>query len=64
MSIYTNDAILVIEPGRNAIEKNEIRKVFEAITIYFKNGLQIEQNDLETRSQVSNIKPLCYNSDT
>ncbi len=47
MGIYTDDAVLVIEPGRNAIGKNEIRKAFEAIAVYFKNGLQVKQNGLE-----------------
>ncbi|MRJ44840.1 hypothetical protein KF946_01045 [Idiomarina loihiensis] len=47
MDIYTDDAVLVIELGRNAVEKNEIRKAFEAIAVYFKNGLQVEQNGLE-----------------
>ena len=47
MDIYTDDAILVIEPGRNAIGKSEIRKAFEAIAVYFKNGLQVEQKGME-----------------
>lgn len=47
MGIYTDDAVLVIEPGRNAIGKNAIRKAFEAIAVYFKNGLQVKQNGME-----------------
>ncbi len=47
MDIYTDNAVLVIEPGRNAVGKSEIRKAFEAIAVYFKNGLQIEQNGME-----------------
>lgn len=47
MDIYTDDAVLVIEPGRNAVEKSEIRKAFEAIAVYFKNGLQVKQNGME-----------------
>lgn len=47
MDIYTDDAVLVIEPGRNAVGKNAIRKAFETIAIYFKNGLQVEQNGME-----------------
>ncbi|MGC3875369.1 YybH family protein [Halomonas sp. GXIMD04776] len=47
MDIYTDDAVLVIEPGRNAMGKSEIRKAFEAIAVYFKNGLQVEQNGME-----------------
>ncbi len=47
LDIYTNDAILVIEPGRNAIGKESIRKAFELIAVYFKNGLQVKQNGME-----------------
>lgn len=47
MDIYTDDAVLVIEPGRNAVGKSEIRKAFEAIAVYFKNGLQVKQNGME-----------------
>lgn len=47
MNIYTDDAVLVIEPGRNAVGKSEIRKAFEAIAVYFKNGLQVKQNGME-----------------
>ena len=46
MDIYTDDAVLVIEPGRHAIGKDAIRKAFEAIAVYFKNGLQVEQNGM------------------
>ena len=47
LDIYTDDAILVIEPGRNAIGKDAIRKAFEAIAVYFKNGLQVNQEGLK-----------------
>ncbi|SEQ12844.1 conserved hypothetical protein [Amphritea atlantica] len=47
MDVYTDDAVLVIEPGRNAVGKSEIRKAFEAIAVYFKNGLQVEQSGME-----------------
>ena len=47
MDIYTDDAVLVIEPGRNAVGKKSIRKAFETIAVYFKNGLQVEQKGLE-----------------
>ena len=46
MDIY-DDAVLVIAPGRNALRKAGLRRAFEAITVCFKNGLQIEQNRLE-----------------
>ena len=47
LDIYTDDAILVIEPGKNAKGKAAIRKAFEAISVYFKNGLQVKQQGLE-----------------
>jgi uncharacterized protein (TIGR02246 family) len=47
LDIYTDDAVLVIEPGRNAVGKNDIKKAFEAIAVYFKNGLNIKQDGLE-----------------
>lgn len=47
LNIYTDEAILVVEPGRNAIGKNAIRKAFEAIAVYFKNGLQVRQEGLK-----------------
>lgn len=47
LGIYTDDAILVVEPGRNAIGKVAIRAAFEAIATYFKNGLQVNQEGLE-----------------
>jgi uncharacterized protein (TIGR02246 family) len=43
LDIYTDDAILVVEPGRNAIGKVAIKKAFEAIAVFFKNGLQVSQ---------------------
>ena len=47
MDIYTNDAVLVVQPGQNAVGKDAIRKAFEAIAIYFKNGLQVRQQGIE-----------------
>ena len=47
MGIYTDNAVLVIEPGRNAVGKKDIRKAFEAISVYFKKGLQVKQNGME-----------------
>lgn len=43
MDIYTDDAVLVIELGRNAVEKNEIRKAFEAIAVYFKMDYKLNK---------------------
>lgn len=47
MDIYTEDAVLVLEPGRKAEGKKAIRKAFEAIAIHFENGLQVKQNGME-----------------
>lgn len=47
MDIYTDDAVLVIEPGRTAKGKENILKAFQTIAVYFKNGLQVKQNGLE-----------------
>ena len=47
MQIYTEDAILVVEPGRIAQGQAAIRKAFEFIAKYFKNGLQVKQNGME-----------------
>jgi uncharacterized protein (TIGR02246 family) len=47
LQIYTQDAILVIEPGRIAQGREAIRKAFEAIALYFKHGLQVRQNGME-----------------
>ena len=47
LQIYTEDAILVIEPGKIAQGREAIRKAFESIAIYFKNGLQVKQNGME-----------------
>ena len=47
LGIYTDNAILVIEPGKNAVGKEAIRKAFEAIAVYFKNGLQVSQKGME-----------------
>ncbi|MEM7053330.1 MAG: DUF4440 domain-containing protein [Pseudomonadota bacterium] len=47
MDIYTDHAVLVIEPGKHAVGKREIRSAFEAIAVYFKNGLRVQQNGLQ-----------------
>ena len=47
LDIYTDYAVLVVEPGRNAKGKESIRKAFEAIAIYFKNGMQVKQNGMQ-----------------
>lgn len=43
MENYTDDAILVIRPGINAVGKREVRTAFERIATYFQHGLVVEQ---------------------
>lgn len=47
LDLYTIDAVLVIEPGRNAVGRKAIRQAFAAIADYFKNGLQVRQQGIE-----------------
>ena len=47
LQIYTEDAILIVEPGRIAKGREAIRKAFESIAKYFKNGLQVKQGGME-----------------
>lgn len=47
MKIYAEDALLVVEPGRNAVGREQILKAFKAIASYFENGLIVEQGKME-----------------
>lgn len=47
MDIYSNDAILVVMPGVNAVGKDEILEAFKKIAVYFKHGLQVKQNGMK-----------------
>ncbi|SCX80633.1 YybH family protein [Desulfoluna spongiiphila] len=47
MQIYSENAVLVVEPGKNAVGKDAIRKAFETIAVYFKNGLKVHQQGFE-----------------
>ena len=47
MSVYTDDAVLVIEPMRNAVGKEQIRNAFMKISEFFDYGLKVVQNGLE-----------------
>ena len=47
MENYTENAILVVQPGTNATGKEEIRQAFERIAVYFKHGLSVEQAGME-----------------
>jgi uncharacterized protein (TIGR02246 family) len=43
MDIYSDDAVLVVEPGMNAVGRVEIRKAMEAIAAYFNHSLNVRQ---------------------
>lgn len=43
ISIYSDDAVLVIKPGMNATGKVQIRKAFEAIAAHFNHTLEVRQ---------------------
>ena len=44
---YTDDAVLVVQPGMNATGKQEIRAAFQKIAVYFKHGLKVTQDGME-----------------
>ena len=43
MDIYSDDAVLVVKPGMNAVGKVEIRRAMEAIAAYFNHSLDVRQ---------------------
>lgn len=47
LQLYTDDAVLVVQPGKNAVGKAEIRKAFEVIAQYFQHGLKVEQAGMQ-----------------
>jgi len=47
VNIYTEDAILVIKPGVNAIGKEQIRKAFESIAVHFEHTLLVKQSGMK-----------------
>ena len=46
MDFYTEDATLVVVPGRAATGKEEIRKAFVAIAEHFQHTLYVTQGDM------------------
>ncbi|WP_243323563.1 SgcJ/EcaC family oxidoreductase [Geothrix sp. SG200] len=42
-NIYTEDAVLVVKPGLNAVGRTQIQKAFEAIATYFQHSLVVKQ---------------------
>jgi uncharacterized protein (TIGR02246 family) len=52
VDLYTEDAVLVIEPGKHAVGKVQIRSAMEAIAAHFDRSLDVRQAGmviLETR---------------
>jgi ketosteroid isomerase-like protein len=43
IEMYSDDAVLVVKPGTNAVGKIQIREALEAIAKYFKNTLKVKQ---------------------
>lgn len=43
VDLYTEDAVLVIEPGRHAVGKAQIRRAMEAIAAHFDRSLDVRQ---------------------
>ena len=43
VDLYTEDAVLVIKPGTNAVGKKEIRRAMEAIAAHFQRSLDVRQ---------------------
>ena len=46
MSVYSEDAVLVVRPGLNAVGKPRIREAMAAIAAYFKHGLVVKQDGM------------------
>ena len=46
-NIYTEDAILVIKPGMNAIGRLHIKKAFEAIAAHFGHSLHVTEAGMQ-----------------
>ena len=44
---YTDDAVLVIQPGHNAVGKTQLRTAFEAISAHFEHTLCVKQAGME-----------------
>ncbi|MFQ3617111.1 MAG: SgcJ/EcaC family oxidoreductase [Cyanobacteriota bacterium] len=47
IDIYTEDAVLVIKPGMNAIGKAQIKEAFEKIANYFEHTLDVKQAEMK-----------------
>lgn len=47
LAMYTEDALLVIKPGVNAIGKAQIQEAFQRIATYFEHTLVVKQAEME-----------------
>ncbi len=47
IDIYTEDAVLVIKPGVNAIGKAQIKEAFGKIANYFEHTLDVKQAEMK-----------------
>lgn len=47
VEIYAEDAVLVVQPGRNARGREQIKRAFEAIAQHFGHSLVVKQAGLE-----------------
>ena len=43
VDLYTEDAVLVVKPGTNAVGKAQIRRAMEEIATYFNSTLDVRQ---------------------
>ncbi|MFC1567636.1 YybH family protein [Pseudomonadota bacterium] len=47
IDIYADDAVLVIQPGMNAIGKAQIKRAFMRVADHFEHSLEVWQVDME-----------------
>lgn len=47
IDLYTEDAVLVIKPGVNAIGKAQIKAAFQKIAAYFEHTLEVKQSAMK-----------------
>lgn len=43
IDIYSDDAVLVVKPGMNAVGKEQIKRALEAIAAHFEHSLDVKQ---------------------
>ncbi len=43
LEVYSDDAVLVVQPGMNVSGKGAIRSAFERIAAYFEHSIQVRQ---------------------